>query len=75
MLQLIADVCQDVGVKNGGSGGARIRNMQDQVTRQVVGETVLTRYNNKFYRVDDIDWNATPMSTFVNSQGQEITYW
>lgn len=34
---------------------------------------VLTDYNNKTYRVDDIDFNSTPKSTFATRDG-EISY-
>lgn len=30
----------------------------------VVGKIVMTDYNKKTYRVDDVSWNETPMSTF-----------
>ena len=31
------------------------------------------RYNNKTYRIDDIDWTTKPQDTFTRSQnGQEI---
>lgn len=31
------------------------------------------RYNNKTYRIDDIDWDKTPMDTFQTKTG-EISY-
>lgn len=34
----------------------------------------LIRYNNKTYRIDDVDFENTPESTFTNSRGQEISY-
>jgi aubergine-like protein len=30
------------------------------VMNEVIGTTVLTRYNNRTYKIDDIDWNTTP---------------
>ena len=41
--------------------------------RQIVGTVVLTRYNNKTYRVDDVDWGSTPKTTF-QSHGTEISF-
>lgn len=35
----------------------------------VLGLVVLTDYNNKTYRVDDIDFNQTPLSTFETKSG------
>ena len=32
------------------------------------------RYNNKTYRIDDIDWEGTPQSTFKQRSGEEITF-
>lgn len=34
---------------------------------------VLTDYNNKTYRVDDVDFKASPMSKFATTNG-EISY-
>ncbi|XP_068083901.1 piwi-like protein Siwi [Anabrus simplex] len=39
----------------------------------IVGTTVLTDYNNKTYRVDDVDFTVTPMSAF-SRDGKEVTY-
>lgn len=36
---------------------------------EVVGMTVLTDYNNKTYRIDDIEWNQNPQSTFDTKNG------
>jgi aubergine-like protein len=37
---------------------------QNIVKRRLVGTIVLTRYNNKTYVVNDVDFNQTPASTF-----------
>ena len=34
----------------------------------------LVRYNNKTYRIDDIDWQSNPQGTFKLHSGEEITY-
>ncbi|XP_065358505.1 protein aubergine [Calliphora vicina] len=52
------------------------RDFQDFQTgfkQQVVGTVVLTDYNNKTYRVDDVDFKASPMSKFATKDG-EISY-
>ncbi|CAG2181038.1 unnamed protein product, partial [Oppiella nova] len=41
--------------------------------KRLVGSIVLTRYNNKPYRVDDIDFNSNPLSTF-DWNGTPVTY-
>ncbi|XP_068122925.1 piwi-like protein 4 [Hyperolius riggenbachi] len=42
--------------------------------KEFVGQVVLTRYNNKTYRVDDIDWNTKPTDKFPRKDGSEISY-
>ncbi|KAM3830935.1 piwi-like protein 2 [Vipera latastei] len=49
-------------------------NFQDECTKQLIGNVIITRYNNKNYRIDDIDWNKTPQSSFTMSDGKEITF-
>uniref|UniRef100_A0A0A1WMT6 Protein piwi n=1 Tax=Zeugodacus cucurbitae TaxID=28588 RepID=A0A0A1WMT6_ZEUCU len=41
--------------------------------REVVGTIVLTGYNNKTYRIDDVDFNSSPTSKFKTKEG-EISY-
>ncbi|XP_077378669.1 piwi-like protein 1 [Festucalex cinctus] len=36
----------------------------DICAKELVGLIVLTKYNNKTYRIDDIAWNQTPCNTF-----------
>ena len=50
------------------------QNFQEEATRQLVGSIVLTRYNNRTYRVDDIAWDKNPQSTFVDHTGKAITF-
>jgi aubergine-like protein len=47
---------------------------QEEATRQLLGAVVLTRYNNKTYRVDDIAWDKNPQSTFIDSTGQPVQF-
>lgn len=44
-------------------------NFIENFTNQVLGMTVLTAYNNKTYRVDDIKFDMTPASTFETKNG------
>nr|QID20004.1 aubergine [Drosophila buzzatii] len=41
--------------------------------REVIGSIVLTDYNNKTYRVDDVDFQSSPMSKFNTSEG-DVSY-
>ncbi|XP_026723266.1 piwi-like protein 2 [Athene cunicularia] len=51
-----------------------LSSFQDECIKQVVGSTVITRYNNRTYRIDDIDWNKTPRHSFTMASGEEITF-
>ncbi|KAL0979478.1 hypothetical protein UPYG_G00185620 [Umbra pygmaea] len=42
-------------------------------TRELVGLVVLTKYNNKTYRIDDIAWDYTPNNKFKRGD-TEITF-
>ena len=72
VLHLLSDVYNEYNVRKGTSGTKR--DFHTSVRKQVVGETVLTRYNNKFYKVDDMDFESSPMSTFVDAHGRSVTY-
>ncbi len=57
-----------------GLHASNLKNFQNEVVRKIIGCTVLTRYNNKTYRVDDIAWDQSPQSPFTLSNGEEITF-
>ncbi|KAF5284570.1 hypothetical protein FQR65_LT02396 [Abscondita terminalis] len=42
--------------------------------KTLVGTTVLTRYNNKTYKIDDVLWDSTPTATFETHDGRSISY-
>ncbi|XP_040898291.1 piwi-like protein 1 isoform X1 [Toxotes jaculatrix] len=42
-------------------------------TKELVGLIVLTKYNNKTYRIDDIAWDHTPNNTFKRGD-QDISF-
>jgi hypothetical protein len=44
------------------------------VLKALLGAVVLTRYNNKCYKVDDIDWEMSPGSKFVDYNGEEKSF-
>ncbi|XP_052851566.1 protein aubergine [Drosophila gunungcola] len=53
-----------------------IRDNDDYQTafkREVMGMVVLTDYNNKTYRVDDVDFDSSPLSKFNTKEG-DISY-
>jgi len=50
------------------------RGYQDDINKQLIGCMVLTRYNNKTYRIDDIAWDKNPLSSFASITGENITF-
>lgn len=44
-----------------------------RITCEIIGTIIMTKYNRKTYRIDDIDWNQTPASTF-EKKGTSETY-
>ncbi|XP_053313403.1 piwi-like protein 1 [Spea bombifrons] len=49
-------------------------NFHNACSKELIGQIVLTRYNNKTYRIDDINWDFTPESTFKKADGTEISF-
>jgi aubergine-like protein len=43
------------------SCGRDLARFRESVFSKLIGSIVLTRYNNKTYKVDDILWEANPM--------------
>lgn len=46
---------------------------KEDFMKEMIGCIVITKYNNKTYRIDDIDWNSNPSHKF-SFRGEEITY-
>ena len=67
-LQTVRDIMIELRGRNPGS---RLKEVMEQ---ELVGTIIMTRYNNRSYRVDEIDLTAKPSSTFVKSDGTELTY-
>lgn len=49
-------------------------NFQEECTKELVGSIVITRYNNRTYRIDDIKWNKSPKDTFTLMDGTKTTF-
>lgn len=43
---------------------SRNPNWKDSFSRDVIGSTVLTKYNNNTYQISDVDYEGSPKSTF-----------
>jgi aubergine-like protein len=44
------------------------------VLKALLRTLVLTRHNKKHYKVDNIDWEMSPGSKFVNHNGEEKSF-
>jgi len=42
--------------------------------KELLGISVLTKYNNLSYKIDDINWDMNPESTFTNSKGETMSF-
>lgn len=49
-------------------------NFQDQCTKELIGSIVITRYNNRTYRIDAIEWNKSPKDVFTLMNGTKTTF-
>uniref|UniRef100_H3DH65 Piwi-like protein 2 n=1 Tax=Tetraodon nigroviridis TaxID=99883 RepID=H3DH65_TETNG len=49
-------------------------NFQDECTKEFLGSIVITRYNNRTYRIDGIEWNKSPKDTFTLMDGTKTSF-
>ncbi|KAL4660173.1 piwi-like protein 2 [Arapaima gigas] len=47
---------------------------QDECLKELEGSIVMTRYNNRTYRIDGIDWTKSPKDTFILLDGMQTTF-
>lgn len=47
---------------------------QDAAKKELIGSSVITRYNNKTYKIDDIDFSSSPEASFLNHKGESTTF-
>lgn len=48
------------------------RDFKTKSEQALLGATVLTKYNNKTYKIDDIKWELNPQTTF-DKNGEQIS--
>ncbi|CAF0730721.1 unnamed protein product [Adineta steineri] len=46
---------------------------QDTAMRELVGQIIITTYNHKTYKIDDIAWDKTPEMTFSKRDGKDVS--
>lgn len=49
------------------------REFKNEATKVLLGMTVLTKYNNKTYRIDEISFDVSPKDTF-KMKDQDVSY-
>ncbi|XP_046871685.1 piwi-like protein 2 [Hypomesus transpacificus] len=47
---------------------------QDECTKELIGSIIITRYNNRTYRIDDIEWSKSPKDTFTMADGSQTSF-
>lgn len=47
---------------------------EHEIMAALCGSTVITHYNRKTYRIDDIDFSMTPLSTF-DQHGTQVSFY
>ncbi|XP_050080186.1 protein aubergine-like [Anopheles maculipalpis] len=47
---------------------------KDNFRRMLIGAHVMSVYNQKMYRIADVDFNVTPSSSFTTKEGSSITF-
>ena len=58
----------------------KFKDDRDTINRELQGTTIMTRYNKTLYRIDAIDWDKSPKSTFKmrvgkSNEKKEVTYY
>lgn len=64
------DLMNDLWKRSNGD----MNQFKNEVTKALVGHIVLTKYNNKTYRIDDILWDQHPTAEFNYHHNKKITY-
>jgi len=64
------DLLMQIQKKIKSSGGS----IKQEAEKQLLGESILTRYNNRSYIIDDINFEMSPKSTFTNEKGVQMTF-
>lgn len=69
-LETVRDIMKAIRERTRGGG------MKEAFESELVGTIIMTRYNNRAYRIDGIDFTKNPTHSFVMDRdgGKEITY-
>merc|ERR1719435_42579 len=65
----VLDQIEEVHKRSGGGGNFRATS-----EKALLGAIVMTRYNNKTYRIDEIAWDKHPDDEFDYKNGEKLSY-
>ena len=51
-----------------------LQNYRNTAKKLLIGQSIITRYNNKTYKIDDVDFDKSPESDFEKTPGVRITF-
>ena len=51
--------------------GSNTSSLEDDIMKAVIGLSVITKYNNRIVRIDDVDFKKSPSSTF-EKHGKQV---
>jgi len=49
------------------------KDTKQEIMAALCGSTIITHYNRKTYRIDDVDFTMTPLSTFEKN-GTQVSF-
>ena len=67
-LQTVLDLMTEIKNRNRGT------RLKELLETELIGTIIMTRYNNRSYRIDEIDMTRKASDTFTMSNGEEISY-
>jgi aubergine len=47
---------------------------ESKVKKEIIGESVNTKYNKQIYKIDDVDFTQSPRSKFTLEDGKDVSY-
>lgn len=67
-MDSVLDYISDLKNKGGRS------DPREAIKKALIGSTILTTYNKRTYKVDDVDFDKSPLDQFTSDDGSPISY-
>ena len=71
---LRTETVKDFILSLGSKKGVRPGDLKSEAEKALLGTSILTRYNNKTYKIDELDFESSPKSTFTNEKGEQVSF-